>query len=234
MVQQPKRTKRTAMTSIFVATPCYQGQLTEEFARSMFGLVEACAKLDIKLVWRTVQDSMVCRARNTLVAEFMQSDCESLMFIDADIGFAPKSVLDCLKSIPNDAIFAGDYRIKDGSGRWVGVPFGDVSGNLPYSSIVASYAPTGFMMIRREVFERISQWARQKVVDTNGDESPLPRYLNVNSEQISQYFRASVDLETDSLLSEDYHFCKLARAAGIDIYLSRNCAIKHVGRKVYE
>ena len=73
---------------IFIATPCYGGALTEPYFKSILRLVFFCDKNGIQLQFGTISnESLVPRARNTLTAFFLQSDCTHLWFIDADIEF---------------------------------------------------------------------------------------------------------------------------------------------------
>jgi len=72
---------------IFIATPCYGGQIGEPYFRSMLKLVIMCNKYDIPYTVRTLANEiLVTRARNTLVSFFMENEkATHLFFIDADI-----------------------------------------------------------------------------------------------------------------------------------------------------
>ena len=75
-------------TKLFIATPCYGGALTEPYFKSILRLVFFFDKHNIPLQFGTIaNESLVPRARNTLAAFFLRSDCTHLMFIDADIEF---------------------------------------------------------------------------------------------------------------------------------------------------
>ena len=79
-------------TRIFIATPCYGGMLTTNYFESCMGLMAQCIQKRIGLQFATIgNESLVTRARNTLVQLFMDDKKEytHLMFIDADIGFEP-------------------------------------------------------------------------------------------------------------------------------------------------
>ena len=73
---------------IFVATPCYGGMLNEAYFRSVIKLLTFCNQHQIPLAFGTIaNESLVTRARNVLLAYFLQSNFTRLMFIDADIEF---------------------------------------------------------------------------------------------------------------------------------------------------
>jgi hypothetical protein len=83
---------------------------------------------------------------------------------------------------------------------------------------------TGFMLIKRNVFETLS---------------PLvPEYANdmwraVDAQEtkvIKEFFATSIDPESGNrLLSEDYHFCKIARKAGLTIWAAPWVTLEHHG-----
>src|SRR5210317_935449 len=79
---------------LFVATPMYGGQCAGMFCRSTNDLSALCAHYGIEVkFYYLFNESLITRARNYCVDEFMRSDCTHLMFIDSDIGFNPQDVL---------------------------------------------------------------------------------------------------------------------------------------------
>ena len=79
---------------------------------------------------------------------------------------------------------------------------------------------TGFMLIKREVFEKL--------------EPLVPKYINGNvvnsAEQFaSLFFDTSVDEERQILLSEDFHFCYLAKKHGFKVHIAPWVKLTHVG-----
>ena len=82
----------SAKANVFVATPCYGSWLSEDYFHSILDLQNLCREENIALRIQTLgQESLVTRARNTLVANFLDDDkATHLLFIDADIGFDAK------------------------------------------------------------------------------------------------------------------------------------------------
>ena len=79
---------------LFLATPMYGGQCAGMFARSVADLAALCAQYGIPLqMYFLFNESLITRARNYCVDEFLRSDAEHLMFIDSDIGFTPQDVI---------------------------------------------------------------------------------------------------------------------------------------------
>lgn len=79
---------------LFVATPMYGGSCAGMFAKSCADLSSLCTQYGIPLQYYYLfNESLITRARNYCVDEFMRSGAEHLMFIDSDIGFNPQDVI---------------------------------------------------------------------------------------------------------------------------------------------
>ena len=93
---------------LFVATPCYGGQCLGLYAKSCLDLQATCIQYGIECRFSFIfNESLITRARNYLVDEFLRSDCTHLLFIDADICFNPQDVL-ALLALDKD-ISGGPY-----------------------------------------------------------------------------------------------------------------------------
>ena len=79
---------------IFVATPMYGGNCHGMYTKSTADLAMLSTKYGIEVkFFYLFNESLITRARNYLVDEFLRSDFDYLMFIDSDIGFDPNDVL---------------------------------------------------------------------------------------------------------------------------------------------
>jgi hypothetical protein len=90
---------------VMIATPCYGGQLTESYLHGILNAVGEAGKRGIQLHLNTMgNESLITRARNTLVTQFLDADKKDpdrfthLMFIDSDIGFGGEAIMRLLES----------------------------------------------------------------------------------------------------------------------------------------
>lgn len=166
---------------LFVATPMYGGACAGMYTRSISDLAAVCAKYQIQLqLYFLFNESLITRARNYCVDEFMRSGATHLMFIDSDIGFNPQDVIAMLGMMTDESeydVMGGPYpkkcisweKIKqavdkgvaddDSSvldqyvGDFVFNPKGGQS-EIPLNKPVeVRELGTGFMMIRRKTFD---------------------------------------------------------------------------------
>ena len=83
--------------SLFIATPMYGGQCAGIYTKSSNDLSALAMHYKVNLkFYYLFNESLVTRARNYCVDEFMRSDCTHMMFIDSDIGFNPNDVITML------------------------------------------------------------------------------------------------------------------------------------------
>lgn len=87
---------------------------------------------------------------------------------------------------------------------------------------------TGFMIIKREVFEKLSDLVpayTNDVTDLAG---------NIKNDEIKEFFATSIEPGTNRLLSEDYHFCRIWREAGGQVWAAPWAHLSHIGSYVFE
>ena len=87
-------------------------------------------------------------------------------------------------------------------------------------------APTGFMVIKRRVFERL--------IAAYPELQYTPDSIGVPDKGLHyRFFDVMVDPRTRRYLSEDYGFCRLWSGLGESIYVDANSNLSHQGAKTY-
>ena len=217
--------------NVFFATPCYGGLVTDQFFLSMFRTSQLFMSHGINFRITTLRnESLVTRARNIMVAMFLESDCSHLMFIDADIEFDAESVLRALAydkpimaaAYPKKALpiqYAINFKFKDQATKQVRVENG---------AIEVLDASTGFFLIKREVIEKMIQAYPELHYknDSNIDEK-FNKYCY-------SFFDTIHDPDDNRYLSEDYTFCRRWQKIGGEIWLDPNTKLNHIGAHTFE
>jgi len=73
---------------LLIATPMYGGMCTGHYMAGILSTVEKMRSVGVRVYFAQVMnESLITRARNELARVFLESDCDYLMFIDADIAF---------------------------------------------------------------------------------------------------------------------------------------------------
>lgn len=242
---------------LFLAAPMYGGQCAGMFAKSVADLSSICTSNGIELrSYFLFNESLITRARNYCVDEFMRSDCTHMMFIDSDIGFDPRDVLAMLALQSDDSeydVLAGPYPKKCISwekiklavdkgvadedpnvlekfvGDYVFNPKGG-GGNIRIDQPVeVMEVGTGFMMTRRSAFEKFEKAFPQY--------SYKPDHVRTEafdgSREIMQYFQAEIDPASKRYLSEDYWFCQKMIEIGGKIWYCPWMKLQHVGSYIF-
>ena len=230
---------------LFVATPCYGGSVTQVYMQSICSLLQYGATQGVEVSVELLgYDSLIPRARNTLVATFLdRPGATHLMFIDADIGFAPQQVGRMLAF--DREIVAGMYPLKvtdyDSSvvtrmqageslqlaqTRYVGALEEDAAARTIDGFAPGLYAGTGFLLIRRGALEKMAA-AYPETHYTACHNRATPS-LSPNQYAL---FDGMIEPVTREYLSEDYTFCHRWRAIGGELWLDTRSQMIHVGTK---
>ena len=244
---------------IFIATPCYGGQIGEPYFRSMMRLAILCNKFDIKYTISTLaNESLITRGRNTLVSFFMENkDATHLFFIDADIEFNPEDLLrqvaydkpvvvgaypkkainwdSIINAARNPELDENSQSIEGHSSNYV-VNFDflkDENGNrTPQVQIVDN-------LVRLKDAGTGFMCIKKEVIQQLMDAHPELKYVNdINVDQkfepfMYALFDTMIDPESRRYLSEDYMFCRLWQNMGGDVYLDPRTALNHVGHYTF-
>jgi glycosyltransferase involved in cell wall biosynthesis len=95
--------------SLYIAMPCYDSVKIQTMV-SMCKLVADLTRAGIKVDINTLKSPYISYARNILTAQFMASDKDYLLFIDADVEFEPECALRMV--VAQKDIVCTPYRVK--------------------------------------------------------------------------------------------------------------------------
>ncbi|ADU35792.1 hypothetical protein [Variovorax paradoxus] len=234
-----------------VVSPSHDGKFFQNYVTSLlnFAIESERAGMRMQVLFHQ-GESLVTRARNNCVAQFLANpNWTHLFWIDADIGFSAQAAFRLLLS--GYDIAAGVYPLKRENWPAEGVPAGTTQQQFeatftrytvnakaseltsqvelevqPDGFMKMTEAPTGFMVIKRAVFERL--------IASYPDLNYVPDSIGETDQGLHyRFFDVMVDPETRRYLSEDYGFCRLWSGLGESIYIDANSNLSHQGAKMY-
>lgn len=230
---------------IFLATPMYGGLAHGDYMTSCLGLITTLGKFGISITFSFLyNESLVTRARNTLVDTFLKSDCTHLLFVDADIGFDPNDVVTLL-AFDKDII--GAPVAKKGI-NWKNVALaarnnlnmdpnelkyltGTYAFNFKDTNPITSLdepfevkeVGAAFTLVKRNVFT-VMKAAYPQFAYTDGVNN-LHAYYDTMIDSLS----SALGNGSNRYLSEDYMFCQLWRKTGGTVFICPWIKITHTG-----
>ena len=213
-------------TRVHICMPCYGGQLTESTFMSFIKWANVARQLGIDWTVETMtNESLISRARNTLTAKFLHTkESTHLMFIDADIGWEPWHLLVMLNAQKD--VIGGLYPMKSLPIKWCvnGIP--DADQNDPSGLIEVTKTGTGFLLIKRDVFDKLNA---HPAVKSFTNDIGLDPVLNI---YMKTYFDTAV--RENRYYSEDWTFCENWRDIGGQVWVDKRVLLKHTGTYVFD
>jgi len=234
-------TPAAARVNLVVATPCFGGQISALYATSLFKLqasLRSYSGVSLKVLFKD-GDALITRARASLVSQFLDDpEATHLLFIDADIGFAPEQVVRllgcgadmCAAVYPIKRIDWERTKTTLAAGRAAPAALNYVFEVEDANAVVEKggfikvrYAGTGFLMIQRSALERMC--AQYPQLKYRRDHS-----LDAATESNNRFaLFESVIAEDGTYLSEDFAFCKRWIDIGGEIWADLGSKLAHVG-----
>jgi hypothetical protein len=239
---------------LFVATPMYGGMNHGLYMKSCLDLQTVMIKYGIEVKFSFLfNESLITRARNYLVDEFLRTDYTHLMFLDSDIHFDPNDIV-ALMALDKDVI-GGPYPKK--SINWNNIA--DTARRHPdlnpreLENLVGEYVfnvvkgtqqfqvseplqvmeiGTGHMMIKRHVFDKMAEafpQIRYKPDHVGQAHFDGSRYIHAYFDTVIDTVDSYTGGGSDRYLSEDYMFCQMWRKIGGDVWLCPWMKTQHIG-----
>ena len=220
---------------VALATPFYMSQGFSHHADSMIHTTTMLTRAGIE--WELIRvngDSYVDRAKNTIAAEFLDSDCTDLIMIDSDEQWHPQAIARLLQH--PEEIVAGAYPFKNNWGRFAGNPkIVEVDGVAQYAGfrslpdgahlLEAHNVAGGFLRIKRPALIKFTK-AFPEAIYTD------PFAWPSKPDRIYTAF-FMCDIENYERFGEDAYFSRKMQECGIKLWIDPNISIIHYGVQGY-
>ena len=217
--------RSTGNHHVFIATPMYDSKAGGVYIGSLVGSLPLLAEAGIAVDYFSVSENChVDDGRNEILRSFMQTNCTDLLFIDSDVGWEPENIVKILrydrdvvagvypKKTPDGV--AEEYPVKMEPGKEIWAEEGD-------GLVEVVGAPTGFMRIRRNVVERLT--------NANKHRQFFGQHCKDGDTPYTIIFERT--LEAGHRYSGDYAFCNMWRGMGGKIYVDPEMRFVHEGNK---
>lgn len=227
---------------VVIATPCLDGRVGVGYMNSVLRLMAAVGNRIGLTIIQVGGDALVTRARAMLAAQFLDNpDATHLLFVDSDIAFDPGQFE---RLLSQDKDFTGAFypvrridwpklahNLAIGEPAptagldYVGALCTGAALRLENQFATATYAGTGFMLLKRCVLEKLAG-AHPELAFTGIHGTEM--YGGARRNQYA-LFDPLIDPDTGDYLSEDFAFCRRWRALGGEIWLDLRSTLTHSG-----
>ena len=250
----PKATpeqKNTDLPRIFLATPVHS-ECSIHYTQSLLKFQQDCLMKNILVSFSLLKSSLVTQGRNLCVNGFLEEGDKytHLLFIDSDIEFKTETIMKLIAA--DKDVIAAPYPLKAIDWQKVynrinlkgnmepevlskqGYTWPIKMENKEQITVVngiaeVSHAPTGCMLIKRSVFEKMIKAFPDKKINQ-------PTILNgqqVEKEYFYNFFDTYHEPETKRYYGEDFGFCKRWAEIGGKCHILVDEYITHVGEYRY-
>lgn len=199
---------------VLLATPAYENP-DAAYTFSVQQSREALSAAGIQSAYLLLSGNChVDDGRNSIVAEFLQTDCTDLVFLDADVSWSPDALVKLCRF--NCDFVGGVYPFRrEGNGN---MPVRLIAGTRAAGGLLeVDGLPAGFMRMRRTVLERLSAVADHHDKRDGG--------------RVPILFERTLD--GAERFSGDLAFCRKWRALGESIFAAVDLRLGHTGKVIH-
>jgi choline kinase len=205
------------MRRVLIGTPSYDGRIDVWFANSLVQTVKIAEKEGIFVhAIYTSYDSLVQRARNSLVKLAIDGGYDDLFFIDSDTEWEPEWFFNILNR-PEPIVGGALIKKTDKEGYTVKL----VDKKLKYSEdkklLEVDGVGTGFMKVSKFAFDKL--WGASDEYTSEGEKHRMVFDIKV---------------ENGDLISEDYVLCNKWKSLGYKVWLDPTITCNHIGIKKFK
>ena len=200
------------MKHLYIATPTYDRSVSVGYCQSLAMTIPACTRAGIVLSGPDFTGGPYIDVnRNWLCHRFLESDADTLLFIDADVTWDEKAVVRLYESGLD--VVGGAYPKKETPEAFPVRLDGETRGGY----LAAQYLPGGFLMIRRGALERLQAVVEHYPDGCFGGTETFVYFQNQHSSR--------------GFCGEDVYFCAKWRELGGKVWLAPDIDFAHAGVK---
>lgn len=205
------------MRRVLIGTPSYDGRIDVWFANSLIETVKQAEKKGIFVhAIYTSYDSLIQRARNSLIKLAIDGGYDDLFFIDSDTEWEPEWFFNLLER-PEPIVGGSLIKKTDKEGYTVKL----VDKKLKYSEdkklIQVDGVGTGFMKVSKFALDKL--WEMSDEYTSEGEKHRMVFDIKV---------------ENGDLISEDYILCNKWKSLGYKVWLDPTITCNHIGIKKFK
>lgn len=209
------------------AIPAYEGEIRVETQMSLLGVSTKLSSMGVAHSFAIIKGgALIHNVRNELVYKFLnQSDCDTMVWIDADVGFEFEAFARLAAWSSLYPIVAGVYPSRTDPPTFFVNHLGE--GYNEHGLIKVNGTGMGFVAIQRQVFEKMKVLQyRSKAYPT-----PLRAYFQMDYVPTEEMYEGEVVMKSQG---EDIWFFQEAFKQGFPTYVDPKINLTHTGPKTFD
>lgn len=213
---------------IFVVVPAFGQMISASTFMAVSALQAALASKSIQAAVTTFSFPDIAELRSIFTTIWYDTmpDTDSILWVDADMAFAPDLVLDMM--LFGEPVVGTLYRQRNAEISWAGSGTGSATTERRGNFVLVEGVGMGCTLIRREVITRILA-AFPDLIDMRIRMHPAFKLLQ--SAGVTRLLRVfeKLDIPDRGLVSEDLSFCIRWNRVGGQVWANIGHRISHVG-----
>jgi len=205
------------MRRVLIGTPCYDGSVGVWYANSLLQTVKRSYQENVFVhAVYTSYDSLIQRARNSLVRIAIQEQYDDLFFIDSDVEWDPEWFFSLLKR-HEPIVGAALVKKSEEEGYTVKLEEKKLKWSEDKKIICVDGVGTGFLKVSKFALEKL--WNISEHYDSEGQKERMV---------------FDVKVKNGDLISEDYVLAQKWQELGYRVWIDPTITLNHIGYKKYQ